>query len=141
MIYAYFELKRRVEEQGYEGDLVKAICDYRKHQLKGVSIQEKVSGHRYPFPARGQEDATKHDINIVPGSLLHKVMGRDTIRLCTFHDLNTPPSQTLVPVNAWSALGDGVVEGVEYGDNILGVQGHPEADDLLPELFKFLVED
>ena len=140
LIYVYFELKRRVEEQGYTGDLVKAICDYRAN-MKGASIQEKVSGHRYPFPARGQEDTTKHDINIVPGSLLHKVMGRDTIRLCTFHDLNTPPSQNLVPVNAWSALGDGVVEGVEYGDNILGVQGHPEADDLLPELFKFLTED
>ena len=35
---------------------------------------------------------------------------------------------------------DGVVEGTEYGDNILGVQGHPEADALLPELFKFLAE-
>ena len=30
------------------------------------------------------------------------------------------------------------VEGSEYGDHILGVQGHPEVDDLLPELFQFL---
>ena len=140
LIYAYFELKRRVEEQGYEGDLVKAICDYRDNQLKGASLLESVSGHYAALPARGQEDMAKHDVNIVPGSLLHRVLGRDTMRLCTFHGKSTPTNQTLVSINAWSAAGDGVVEGTEYGDNILGVQGHPEADALLPELFKFLAE-
>lgn len=141
LIYVYLELKRRVEELGYEGDLVKAIYDYQDKYLQGRTIQQKVDGHYSDLPARGQEDAAKHDIDIVPGSLLHKIMGRDSMRICTFHNRCTPPNQTLVPVNAWSALGDGVVEGVEYGDNILGVQGHPEADDLLPELFAFLAED
>ena len=140
LIYTYFELKRRVEKQGYEGDLVKAICDYRNNQLKGASVLQTVSGHYAALPARGQEDSAKHDVNIVPGSLLHRVLGRDTMRLCTFHNGSTPPNQTLVSINAWSALGDDVVEGTEYGDNILGVQGHPEADGLLPELFKFLAE-
>ena len=37
--------------------------------------------------------------------------------------------------------GDGMVEGTEYGDHILGVQGHPEIDGLPPELFAFLTED
>lgn len=141
LIYVYLELKRRVEDLGYEGDLVKAIYDYQDKYLQGRTIQQKVDGHYSDLPARGQEDAAKHDIDIVPGSLLHKIMGRDSMRICTFHNRCTPPNQTLVPVNAWSALGDGVVEGVEYGDNILGVQGHPEADDLLPELFAFLAED
>ena len=141
LIYVYFELKRRVEEMGYEGDLVKAICDYQDKYLQGRTVQEKVSGHYSDLPARGQEDNAKHNIDIVPGSLLHKVMGRDSMRLCTFHNRCTPPSQTLVSINAWSALGDGIVEGVEYGNNILGIQGHPEADDLLPELFRFLAED
>ena len=140
LIYAYFELKRRVEEQGYEGDLVKAICDYYYNQMQGVSLLERVNGHYANLPARGQEDEAKHDVNIVPGSLLHRVLGRDTMRLCTFHEKSVPANQTLLSINAWSASGDGVVEGVEYGDNILGVQGHPEADDLLPELFKFLAE-
>ena len=140
LIYVYFELKRRVEEQGYEGDLVKAIANYHAKILTG-SVQEKISGHRFAFPARGQEDTVKHDVNIVPGTLLHRVLGRDQMRIASFHDFNTPPKQTLVPINAWSAKGDGVVEGTEYGENILGVQGHPEIDDLLPELFKFLAED
>ena len=140
LIYAYFELKRRVEEQGYQGDLVKAICDYLDNQLKGASLLESVSGHYAELPARGQEDSAKHDVQIVPGSLLHRVLGRDTMRLCTFHEKSIPSNQTLLSINAWPASGERVVEGVEYGDNILGVQGHPEVDDLLPELFQFLAE-
>ena len=139
LIYVYFQLKRKVESQDYEGDLVKAICKYRRTISR--SLQEKIPNHRYEYPARGKEDAAKHDVDIVHGTLLHKVLGRDKMRLCSFHDLNTPPTQTLVTINAWSALGDGVVEGTEYGDNILGVQGHPEADNLLPELFEFLTQD
>lgn len=139
LIFVYFELKRRVEEQGYEGDLVKAICRYRR--TLPHSLQQKIPNHRRDFPARGDEDAAKHDVDIVHGTLLHKVMKQDKIRLCSFHDLNTPPEQKIVTINAWSALGDGVVEGTEYGDNILGIQGHPEADNLLPELFEFLTQD
>lgn len=139
LIYVYFELKRRVENLGYEGDLVKAICKYRR--TLPHSLQEKIPNHRYDYPARNDEDAAKHDVDIVRGTLLHKVFGRDKMRLCSFHGLNTPPTQNLVTINAWSATGDGVVEGTEYGDNILGVQGHPEADNLLPELFNFLTKD
>lgn len=140
LIYVYFELKRRVEEQGYEGDLVKAIAKYHANTLTG-SLQERIPGHRCQFPDRGQEYSVKHDVDIVPGTLLHRVLGREKMRISSFHYMNTPPKQTLVTINAWSALGDGVVEGTEYGENILGVQGHPELDDLLPELFQFLSED
>lgn len=141
LIYVYQELKRRVEEQGYEGDLVKAICDYVAAQGPEFSVQEKIPDHRSGAMTRGGEDAAKHDVNIIPGTLLHRVMGRDTMRLASFHYLHTPATQKLVSINAWSAKGDGVVEGTEYGDKILGIQGHPEVDDLLPEVFKFLAED
>lgn len=141
LIYVYQELKRRVEEQGYEGDLVKAICDYVAAQGPEFSVQEKIPDHRSGAMTRGGEDAAKHDVNIIPGTLLHRLMGRDTMRLASFHYLHTPATQKLVSINAWSAKGDGVVEGTEYGDKILGIQGHPEVDDLLPEVFKFLAED
>lgn len=141
LIYVYLELKRRVEAQGYEGDLVKAICDYRDARGPDFSVQEKIPGHRSKSMPRGQEDVAKHDVNIVPGTLLHRVLGRDTMRIASFHDLDTPPTQKLVTINAWSAKGDGVVEGTEYGENILGVQGHPEVDDMLPELFAFLAAE
>ena len=138
LIYVYFKLCEILKEEGYEGDTVAGILDYLSRQEKGFSLQKRVDGHRMERMKRGEEDGAKHDVNIVPGTLLHRVVGRDTMRLCSFHYLNTPPEQTLVKINAWSALGDGVVEGTEYSDYILGVQGHPEADDLLPEIFKFL---
>lgn len=140
LIYVYFELRKRVEERGYRGDLVKAICNYIEEQGPGFSVQKRVSDHRSGPMTRGGEDAAKHDVTVVPGTLLHRVLGRETMRLASFHDLNTPPEQTLVTINAWSAKGDGVVEGTEYGEHILGVQGHPEVDNLLPELFSFLAE-
>jgi putative glutamine amidotransferase len=140
LIYVYRELRRRMEEQGYTGDLVEAIYAYVQAQGPSFTVQQAIPGHRcQKVLPRGSEDQAKHDVQIVPGTLLHRVLGRDTMRIASYHDLNTPPTQTLVTINAWSALGDGVVEGVEYGDHILGVQGHPEVDTLLPELFRFVV--
>ncbi len=141
LIYVYFELKRRVEERGFEGDLVTAICDYLKELGSDFSLQKAVPNHYSEGVARGKEDDAKHDVEIVKGTLLHSVLKRDTMRIATYHKLSTPPEQTIVTINAWSTGGDGVVEGTEYGDNILGVQGHPEIDGLLPELFEFLVND
>lgn len=138
LIYVYFALKKMVEEQGYEGDLVKAICDLRVEQGPEYSVLRKVPDHRSGAMTRGGEDAAKHDVNVVPGTLLHRVTGKNTLRAASFHYLDVPPTQELVTINGWSAKDDGVVEGVEYGENILGVQYHPEVDDLLPELFDFL---
>ena len=141
LIYAYFELRRRVEERGYTGDIVKAIDEYLEESGSDFSVLEAVPNHHSELLPRGNEDAAKHEVTIVPGTLLHRVLGKDTMHIASFHYLHIPATQKLIPINAWSAKGDGVVEGTEYGDNILGVQGHPEVDDLLSELFKFLVED
>ena len=138
LIYVYFKLRNMLEESGYEGDIVKGIVEYIKAQPEGFTLQKRIPGHRAEYPKRGCEDEAKHDVTIVPGTLLHSLLGADTMRLCTFHNLSTPPEATVVKINAWSALGDGVVEGTEYGENILGVQGHPEADGLLLKLFSFL---
>ena len=138
LIYAYFKMKKVVEERGYEGDLVEAISRYIASQGPDFAIEVPVSGHRTTAMPRGKEDTAKHDVDIVPGTLLHRVMGRDRMRIATFHSWATPADQDLVTTNAWSTDGNGVVEGSEYGDYILGVQGHPEVDGLLPELFAFL---
>ena len=137
LIYVYFALRRRLEETGYEGDLPAAICAYIDAQGPGFSLQRRIPDHRREYPARGEEDTVKHDVSVVPGTLLHRVLGRETMRISTFHNCSTPPQQTTVPINA--RYGD-VVEGTEYGENILGVQGHPEIDSCLPRLFAFLAE-
>jgi len=119
-------------------------------KIYGIQIQtvEKISGgyimnlmpNRYTRALKylRREDRLRC---LGAGLLLHRVLGRDTMRIASFHDLDLPSAQKLVTINGWSANGDGVVEGAEYGDKILGVQGHPEVDDLLPELFAFLAQD
>lgn len=138
LIYAYFALRQMVQERGYQGDLVKAICAMLEELGPDFSVLERVPGHRSAPMTRGGEDAAKHDVSVVPGTILHRLLGRSTVRAASFHDLNVPPSQKLLTVNAWSA--DGVVEGVEYADHMLGVQFHPEVDDSLPEIFTFLTQ-
>lgn len=141
LIYAYFALRKVVEERGYEGDLVKAICDLITSYGADFSVLEKVEGHYSAATTAGNEDAAKHNVNVVPGTILHRLVGREVIRAQSFHHMQVPPTQNLLTINAWSAMGDGVVEGVEYGDHLLGIQSHPEADALLPEIFTFLTED
>jgi len=138
LIYAYFALLQMVQERGFQGDPVKAICALLEERGPTFSVLKPVPGHRSQLPSRGAEDAAKHAVSVVPGTMLHRLLGRSTIRAASFHDLNVPPSQTLVTVNAWSA--DGVVEGVEYADHMLGVQFHPEVDGALPEIFRFLTD-
>ena len=141
LIYTYFALRKMVEEQGYEGDLVKAICDLRDKKGPDFSVLKAIPDHRSAPTTRGNEDEAKHNVNVVPGTILHRLTGKETLRAASFHNLNVPPEQQLVTISAWSAKGDGVVEGVEFGDNLFGVQFHPEMDDLLPEIFTFLTEE
>lgn len=141
LIQSYFALRHAVEEQGYEGDLPEAIVAYRDAAGDRFSSLEKVEGHRSQPMTRGGEDEAKHDVNVVPGTILHRLLGRETMRAASFHSYHVPADRTELTVNAWSAKGDGVVEGVERAPNILGVQPHPEVDDLLPEIFTFLTEE
>ena len=140
LIYTYLALKKMVEEAGYEGDLVKANCTLRERRGPDFSVLKPIPGHRAHAMTRGKEDAAKHDVSIVPGTMLHRLLGRDTMRIASFHDLIVPPDQSLVTVNAWAAGETGIVEGVECSDHVLGIQGHPEVDDLLPQIFSFLTE-
>ena len=141
MIQSYFMIRKAVEERGYEGDLLDAILAFRKEHGSKFSTLQKVEGHRAESVARGNEDAAKHDVNVVPGTILHRLLGRETVRAASYHNLHVPPERTILTVNAWSAKGDNVVEGVEVAPNILGVQFHPEMDNLLPEVFTFLTEE
>ena len=141
LIQSYFTMRKAVEEQGYEGSLIEAILSFRKAQGSKYSTLEKVAGHRAELVARGSEDEAKHDVYVVPGTILHRLVGRENVRAASYHDLHVPADRTILTVNAWSAKGDHVVEGVELAPNILGVQFHPEVDDLLPEAFRFLTEE
>ena len=140
LIHSYFTLRRLAEEEGHTGDPVRAIWALKTDPARKIETLEPVAGHRAPPLIRGREEASKHPIDIVPGTILHRLLGRKTVWGATYHDLRIPAGTTLT-VNAWAADGSGTVEGVEWAPNLLGVQFHPEVDEAMPELFTFLTEE
>jgi putative glutamine amidotransferase len=67
-----------------------------------------------------------HEITLVPGTLLHRIAGTDTMRVNSAHHQAVRSAGRFAVVNATAS--DGVVEGIEdprYGF-ALGVQWHPE---------------
>ena len=112
LIYIYFALRKAVEEKGYEGDLLKAIYTMYKDPNRGFPLLETADNHYSKAMTRGQEDEVKHDVDIVPGTNLHRLMGREKLRGASYHRKCVPAQQDAVTVNAWAADDSGTVEGV-----------------------------
>lgn len=78
--------------------------------------------HEQPNP----RDETGHDVDIVPGTLLHAILGDDFIQVNSAHHQAARDEPPGVRVNARAP--DGVIEGIEAANMsfCLGVQWHPE---------------
>ena len=127
------------------------IC--RGHQLINVAmggtlyqdLRAQAPGAAAHNPEGFPVDRLFHSINIAEDSLLHRVFGKSTIRVNSFHHQAVG---MLAPGLRVSALApDGVIEGFESIDEkqfILGVQFHPESLTLrFPEfsrLFKVFLD-
>jgi putative glutamine amidotransferase len=77
----------------------------------------------------GHDDADRarpvHDVEVVPGSLLHRVVGAETLRWNSVHHQGIRDLGDGLVVSARAA--DGLIEGVELpGRRVLAVQCHPE---------------
>jgi putative glutamine amidotransferase len=69
--------------------------------------------------------ALVHDVAVVPGTLLHRVVGADRLRVNSVHHQAVRELGRGLVVSA--RAGDGLVEGAELPDRpVLGVQCHPE---------------
>lgn len=67
-----------------------------------------------------------HDVSVVPGTLLHRIVGLETLPVNSAHHQAAADEPAGVVVNARAS--DGVIEGIEAPDRrfCLGVQWHPE---------------
>lgn len=67
-----------------------------------------------------------HDISIVPGTLLHNILGLDKIAVNSTHHQAVKTIGKNVVINCQAP--DGVIEGIEYTEHpfCLGVEWHPE---------------
>jgi len=69
--------------------------------------------------------STRHQVEIVPGTRLHQIVGADSIETNTGHHQGVKVLGKGLTVSARSA--DGVVEAIEGSGFTLAVQWHPEA--------------
>ena len=141
MIHRYYKMRKMVADMGLEGPVDENIIDLYYNKNMGRNLLHKIEGHTSTSMPRGQEDTVKHDVDVVPGTVLHRLLGRELARGASFHHWRVEDPVEELTVNAWATDGTGTIEGIENGSNILGVQFHPEVDDLLPEIFKFLTEE
>lgn len=137
LVHRYYRMLHIVKEMGIEGPADEAMIDLFFNKEIGHDLLHRVEGHM----RTGFADGVKHDVDIVPGTILHRLLGRDTAMGASFHNWRAEEPAPELTVNCWATDGSGTIEGLENGSNILGVQFHPEVDDLLPEIFKFLLED
>ena len=137
LVHRYYKMLDLIAEMGLEGPADEVMIDLFYNKEIGHNFLHRVEGHM----RTGFADGVKHDVDIVPGTILHRLLGRDTAQGASFHNWRAEEPAPELTVNCWATDGSGTIEGLENGSNILGVQFHPEVDDLLPEIFQFLMEE
>ena len=129
------ELECRLALIAYEtGWPVFGIC--RGEQVMNVAaggklfsdIQDQVP-HVYfnhQQPVGSPRDALIHKVRITPDTLLHRIIGKDTLEVNSFHHQAVSVTGKDLMINAYSS--DDIIEGIEIPDHpfALGVQWHPE---------------
>lgn len=132
-IHQYFRTIDYIEETGFEGSLWEAYKELRA----GTNTLCSVEGHKMEH-IRGQEEETKQEVLLVPGSLIHRLTKEDVIRAGSFHNFAIKEPSPHLTVTGKSP--DGTIDVIEYGDKILGVQFHPEIDQKLLSIFDILFQ-
>ena len=98
---------------------------------------EPVDGHWNGHITRGAVDSFKHPVHVTPGSRLERLTGRQTILGASMHNYRiTHAAQALTVAGRTD---DGTIEALEYGEQLLGVQFHPEADSMNDDLFQVVL--
>lgn len=132
LLHRYFKLIDYAKETGYTGDLFEL---YQTHEGEDWVSLHRVEGHAKGF-LRDHLDECKHPVKLVPDTHVHRLLGQDVIHAVTAHRYCAHhPSDKLV-VSGYAE--DGTIEVIEYGEQAIGVQFHPEPDDTLLPLFEFI---
>lgn len=108
---------------------VLAIC--RGMQVLNVAFGGTLTQHIECHRREGQEGAIlTHEIAIVGGSLLHRILGKTRTRVNSYHHQGVAQVGRDLVAPAWAVVPDRVIEAIEMPKMkfVLGVQWHPEKD-------------
>ncbi len=131
VICTYFTVLEESIKRGYNGTLL----EFYEHMKKeGFMFTEPVEHHWDVPMTRNSINETKHRVSINEGTRLYGLVQSNAIMAATMHRyrVRSVPDSVVISARA----DDGTVEAVEYGDNIIGVQFHPEVERELDCLFQ-----
>ena len=130
-IHRVFKTLDYMEENGLTGDVWTAYEQWRGETPS--FLLEDVENH-WGQMVNGKEDECKHPVMLKEGCNLQKITGKSTVYGGSFHRYRvTDPSPRL---DVTGLAEDGTIEVMEYKDQILGVQFHPEIDKDLFAIFE-----
>ncbi len=117
------------DRDDFEIAFLHACMKYRKPVIgicRGIQLMNVALGGSLFQHLDGHGDGIIHDVNIKPGTLLHKIIGQETIKTNSYHhQMVKKPADGLV---ICATVEDGYCEAFELPDYpfFLGVQWHPE---------------
>lgn len=132
-IHSWFQVEDEAQRRGFTGDLLELYEIMKKERHMFVL---PVAHHWDVHMVRGQEDAAKHAVLLRENTQIHRLLGTTEIRGATMHNYRINQPSDRLTVSGLAA--DGTIEAIEFGRQVLGVQFHPEVDDSLDPLFRFL---
>lgn len=130
-IGTWFRVKEEAEKRQFSGSLLSLYEQMKKEKFM---FTLPVEHHWDVQPRRGHLEEAKHLVCVAKGTHLHQLLKADVIQGVSLHHYQLNGAADALTVSARTA--DGTIEGIEYGDRVLGVQFHPEADRCLEVLFR-----
>lgn len=132
-IAATFQALSRARSRG--GDMLRHFCEMKK---EGFLFNHPVENHSLENVTRETTARSTHPIAVAPGTRLHASIGKASAQAVSLHAYQIAPPTPGLSVTATAP--DGVIEGIEHGGFLVGVQFHPEMDDQWDDLFAALVQ-
>lgn len=130
-IGTWFRVKEEAEKRQFQGSLLSL---YEQMKREKFMFTLPVEHHWDVQPRRDYLEEAKHPVSVANGSHLHRLLKMDVVQGVSLHRYQLNGTAHALTVSARTA--DGTIEGIEYGDKVLGVQFHPEADRCLEALFR-----
>ena len=133
MMNTYFLVAEEAQRRGWSGTLL-ALFDQMKKER--YMFTEPVDGHWNGHITRDSVDSFKHSIRVESGSRIEHLLGGPEILGASMHNYRITHPAAALRVTGRTA--DGTIEALEYGNQMLGVQFHPEADATSDALFQMI---
>lgn len=159
-IGTWFRVKEEAKNRQFQGSL---LTLYEQMKREKFMFTLPVEHHWDVQPKRGHLEEAKHPVHIKKETYLYQLLseyekddlnqdqteeagsdaaahGRETekkdmiVQGLSLHHYQLNGTARVLTVSAKTE--DGTIEGIEYGDKIVGVQFHPEADRCLERLFQ-----